>query len=160
MFFPTVNSVYKNTTCLTTGLCLHSVSPKDSGLKHMSVIDMKSLCWEITRSNCILQVQVSYKAFCLSEAKSTSPSSRGIGLSHRYHAVLTASLCLSSIYTAYAGNFVFRLSTFSVSPPRRITTAISACHLLICALFPERLWQYDPISFQAESVPRSHVVFN
>ncbi len=75
-----------------------------------------------------------------------SPS-RGIGLSHRYHAVLTASLCLSSRYTAYAGNFIFRLSTFSVSPPRCITTAISACHLLICSLFPERLWQYDPISF-------------
>lgn len=145
----------KNRTFLKTGLCLHS----DSGLKHLAVIDMKSLCWGITRSNCILQVQVSCKAFCLSEANSTSPS-RGIGLSRTYQAVSTASLCLSSMYMAYAGSFVFRLSTFSVSPPRCITKAISACHLLICSLFPERLWQYDPFSFQAECVPCSSVFFN
>ncbi len=146
-FFSTVNSVYKNT--------LENRTLSSLCLSQRLWIKAYGCHWhEITRRNCILQVQVSYKAFCLSEAKSTSPSSRW------YHAVLTASLCLSSIYTAYAGNFVFRLSTFSVSPPRRITTAISACHLLICSLFPERLWKYDPISFQAESVPRSRVVFN
>lgn len=54
-----------------------------------------------------------------------------LSLSHTYHAVLTALLCLSAIYKAYAAIAVSCFPTSSVRPPRHTATAISTRHLFV-----------------------------